>query len=95
MGMSTHVVGIREPDDRWRQMKAVHDACTAADVPVPTDVEAFFDGEAPAPAGIKISLDHGAHAIAREWSDDHLEGVEITLADLPSNITVIRFYNSY
>lgn len=35
MSMSTHVVGIKPPEDRWRKMKAIHDACQAADLADP------------------------------------------------------------
>lgn len=95
MGMSTHVIGIREPDDHWRTMKAVWDACEQAHVEPPSEVEDFFDGTAPDPAGITIDLDHGDHNIAVEWSNDYATGLEIPIAELPPNITKIRFYNSW
>lgn len=94
MSTSMHVEGIREPDDRWRQMKAVYDACAAASVDPPADVVEFFDGEAPDEAGIKVSLDWGDHRIAREWRTDYQDGLEINVADLPPQITKIRFYLS-
>lgn len=45
MTMSTHVLGIAEPDEKWGKMKAAYDACLAADVPVPPEIEDYFDGE--------------------------------------------------
>ena len=42
MGMSTHLVGIVPPDDDWKKMKAVWDACDNADVDIPKDVSEFF-----------------------------------------------------
>lgn len=96
MGMSTHVVGIREPNEKWRQMKAVWDACEVAKIAPPPEVDEFFDSEPPDPAGVVLDLDYGPHNIARKWTDgDHREGTEITLAELPPNITKIRFFNSY
>lgn len=94
--MSTHVVGIREPNEKWLQMKAVWDACMAAKIDSPREVEDFFDGEAPDSDGVVIYLDYGTHNIASEWTDnDHRQGIEIVLAELPPDITKIRFYNSY
>jgi hypothetical protein len=87
MSMSTHVVGFR--DDRWTRMKAVWDACEAAGTSIPDEVDEFFDGETPDPAGIEVELK------CDEWRDDSGEGLEIAIADLPTNITKIRFYNSW
>lgn len=92
MSMSTHVVGIRPPDDTWKRMKAVWDACVAADVPVPDEVLDFFAGETPDPAGVVVPL----RSFARAWNDDGTkEGLEIDVDKLPSNIRTIRFYNSW
>ena len=95
MSMSTHVVGIRDPDDVWSRMKSVWDACTAMGVPVPAEVVRFFGEEDPDPAGITIPLDYGVLNIAREWGDETRQGLEITIAELPAKVTKIRFYNSW
>jgi hypothetical protein len=90
MGMSTHVVGFRPPDDRWRQMKAVWDACAAAGTSIPDEVDEFFNGEAPDDAGVTVDIP------THEWSDEHSrEGYEIHLDELPADIKTIRFYNSW
>jgi len=89
-----HIEGIREPDDRWRQMKAIYDACRAAGVAPPDEVEEFFNQEAPDEAGIKVWLSGGADQITREWKSDTDYGLEFDVADLPPQITKIRFYLS-
>ncbi|WP_333745999.1 hypothetical protein [Streptomyces sp. IBSBF 2950] len=89
MSMSTHVKGFTGPDDRWRKMKAIWDACQDAGVDPPTEVERFFDGEAPDPNGREVQIPH------EEWRDEHREGVEVRIKDLPKNVTVIRVYNSW
>ena len=88
MGMSSHVKGFAPPDDRWHQMRAVHDACTAAGVPVPHQVHDFFGGD-PDASGQEVDVPH------REWRDDDRVGFEVDVADLPQSVKTIRFYNSW
>ena len=94
MGMGTFVIGIKPPDERWQKMKRVWDACIAADIPVPDVVGAFFisDEEEPDPAGVMVELPPNA---VREWSGKEAEGFEVVLSDVPSDVTIIRFYNSW
>ena len=93
MGMSTFVDAIRPADDQWHRMKAVWDTCKAAGVEPTREVSDFFDGNTPDAAGVVISL-YGNPAV-REWTGVHQEGLEVTLADLPPNVSVLRFYNSW
>lgn len=96
MGMSTHVVGFKPPDEKWQRMKAVYDSCQAAGISVPRMVEAFFEGVPPDPNGVEISerelRDCGA---VREWTDGNGEGYEVITSKLPKDVTVIRFKNSW
>jgi len=94
MGMSTHVVGLRPPDDDFNKMKAIWDACEAAGVCPPGDVLEFFDHEKPDPMGVEVSLT-GRPPIAREWSGGEARGYEVDIADLPEGVKTIRFYNSW
>jgi hypothetical protein len=89
MSMSTHVTGFVPPDETWLKMKAIWDACAEAGIAPPEEVEEFFDGEAPDPAGQEVDIP------SSEWRDDSSEGIEITLADVPSRVKIIRFYNSW
>lgn len=91
MSMSTHVTGFAPPDATWTKMKAVWDACQAANVPVPQTVDDFFDGEDPDPAGIEIDLP------LREWHDavGTSSGYELDLAAVPPHVKTLRFYNSW
>lgn len=96
MGMSTHVAGYKAPDDRWRQMKAIWDACQAAKVPAPQEVYDYFEGEAPDPEGVEVSeeilTENGA---LREWKDEYRQGYEVVVANLPDDVQTIRFWNSW
>lgn len=87
--MSTHVTGFIPPDERWYQMKGAWDACTAAGVPVPDEVDSFFGGDAPDDAGRDTEIPY------REWRGGMSEGVEVVIADLPPEVKIVRFYNSW
>lgn len=96
LSTTTRVYGIRPPDDHWRRMKAVWDACTAAGILLPREVDDFFNGEDPDEAGVLINL--GRHEAVRVWSpggDSMQEGVEVELAALPPDVGIVRFVNSY
>lgn len=89
MSMSTHVIGFAAPDEQWRKMKVIYDACSSAGVSIPDEVEKFFDGEEPDEAGVEVRLN------PKPWSDDSRSGFEIDLSTVPKHVNVIRFYNSY
>jgi len=46
MSMSTHVIGFRLPDEKWKQMKAIWDAYDAANLDIPDEVFDYFSEEA-------------------------------------------------
>lgn len=85
MSTSLHAQGIRPPDERWQQMKAVYDACKAAGVVVPREVSEFFGGTAPDPSGVVIDLPK------RDWQDDYRTGIDVDVADIPQDVKTIRF----
>jgi hypothetical protein len=91
MGMSTHIVGIVPPDESWKQMKAVYDACLEAGVRAPPEVTDFFGGERPDHSGRTIDL----RANCRKYQDSDSEGYEIDIAAIPSHVKTLRFYNSW
>jgi len=99
MSMSTHVVGFIPPDAKWRAMRDARDACLAAGVPVPEEVEDFFGGEEPDPCGREVDLTGLQIAPGvSEWSDDYRQGYQVDLAELMAahpNVKVVRFYNSW
>jgi hypothetical protein len=91
MGMSTHVCGVKEPDDRWKKMKAAWDACKEAGVTPPDEIDDFFEGDPE--QGVMTILDH--HACCKIYNHDTRNGFEIDISKLPAGIKVIRFYNSF
>lgn len=89
MSMSTHVVGYRPPDERWHQMKAIWDACAEAGIDPPEEVRSFFGGEAPDARGIEVEVE------SQLWQENGRAGLEVALADLPPNVTHLRFFNAW
>jgi hypothetical protein len=93
MSMSTDVIGFHPPDEVWKQMKAVWDACEQAGVEPPDRVLEFFDHEKPDSAGVTVDLRNSL--AVKEYRDDQSEGYEVDLDQLPPDVTIIRFVNSW
>lgn len=91
--MSTTVEGFRPPDDDWVRMKAVWDACMAAGVAMPAEVEDFFEGAPPDAHGVEVDI----CAAVRKWEDSRraAEGFEVDVTALPVGVRVVRFINSW
>ena len=89
MSMSKHVIGFVPPDDDWKKMKAIYDACEKAGIEPPDEVNEFFDNEKPDASGQKIEIPH------EEWHGDISEGFEIKVSEIPKQVKVIRFYNEW
>lgn len=92
MSMSTHVVGFKPPDDKWKAMKAVYDACVAAGVVVPEDVQNFFGWTPPDEAGVEVDE---RKLPLKEWKDRSRQGFELDVTKLDPDIKIVRFYNSW
>jgi len=93
MSMSTRVIGIKPPDEKWRHMKAAYEACIKAQIPVPKEIDVYFDYEEPDPVGVVVDLH--SHDSVRSYRDDASEGLEVDLKKLPKDITILRFVNSW
>lgn len=103
--MSEHeinVVGIKPPDKTWTKMKAAFDACMEAEVPVPKDVDKFFEGERPDEKGVVVGLSaftrgrsRDDHPCLSDFSDYGSAGYEIDLAKVPDGVKVLRVFVSY
>ena len=95
MGMSTHIIGFRPPDEKWQRMYKVWRVCQENDIETPDEVQGFFDYETPDAKGIEVELCSDENAYAKKWSETARDGYEVCIKDLPDNITHIRFYNAW
>lgn len=97
MGMSTFVTGFKPPDEKWRRMKAIYDACHAAEIAPPQEVSDFFNWQKPTDTGVRIDgcvLE--ACGAVRQIHDGHPEsGYEIVIEKLPKDVTVVRVENCW
>lgn len=94
MGMSTHVVGFRRPDDKKFQKYAeIWKSCVEAGVGVPEEVFDYFDGEEPDENGVEVRI-QGTEAV-KLFDRDYYDGFEVDITKLPEDVKIIRFYNSY
>ena len=102
MGMSTHAVGFKPPDEKWLKMKAIWDACRAGGVEVPADVGAFFGWNDPSAAGVAVDqktlVACGAVAFLSDGERSERDcggGMEIDIRKLPPDVTIVRIVNSW
>ena len=99
MGMSTHVVAIRPPDDKWLKMKEAYESCRTAGVEPPKKVLDFFEGEEPDPAGVEVGSaglrDDRMPRWVSQLKVECMDGFEVDVTKLPKDVTIVRFYNSY
>ena len=89
MSMSTHVLGFKPPDDKYNEMKAIWDACEVAGVEIPDEVSAFFDDEEPDPTGVVVVIP------CKVWSTPGSNGFEVLVDEIPKDVKVLRFFQSW
>lgn len=96
MSMSTHVIGIKPPNEKWKAMKKIFDACSQASVAIPQEVQDFFEGISPDPAGVVVQEDFlESIGAVTEYEGEEESGLEVHLDKLPKDIKVLRFTNSW
>ena len=92
MGMSTHVVGFRHPDDTWKAMLQAYVSCEKAGVEIPEPVLKFFGYEDPRGlSGKEVNLGKAL----KKYTAEEREGFEIDLTRVPEGVRYIRFYNAW
>ena len=91
MGKTTYVIGFRPPDAKYQKLRAVYDACEAAQIEAPEYVQEYFNYEPPSEHGVEVDLGDAV----RNYNADMQERYEVDLGKIPMNVHVIRFVNSY
>lgn len=86
MGVSYWVEGVIDPDEEWQLMRAVWEACTAAGVAVPQDVDAYFGGLRPLESGQRVRIPGEMRSCG-----DAMELMEVDLTTLPKGVKRLRF----
>jgi hypothetical protein len=93
MSMSTSIRGFKPPDEKWKRMREVWRTCEKANVPIPKEVEIFFDYGEPDESGVVIDLEE--NDAVELWETESESGFQVDLTKLPKDVRFIRFYNSW
>ena len=91
MSMSTSIYGIKLPDEKFKKMFQIYKNCEELGLEIPDEVDNYFEGGEPDSEGVVVSVDN----IVREFSRDGEKGVEIRVEDIPKDVKVLRFVNSW
>ena len=89
--MSTSVRGVIPPDKEFKKMMDVYDACEKAGVPIPKEVDKFFNYSTPDPVGMEVEIND----CVEELSDGGIAGYLVDLSKVPKNVKFIKFENSW
>jgi len=96
MGMSTHIVGVRNLDGQFQKMLAVKLACESAAVAYPPEVVGYFQYPQESEKNLRESMEEIDIKVAIEKrSEDSRSIWEVDLAKLSPEVKSIRFSNDY
>jgi len=87
MGMSTHVIGVKAPDEKFRMMEKVYQLCLELDIDMPAEVSDFFEGDEPNEMGVEVEIPF-------EESEDGCI-YTVNVKKIPKDVTHIQFKNSW
>lgn len=99
--MSTHIVGFKDRTEHDKHLRVL-EVCREAGVSVPRETAAYLgdDSEGISPDAwseyeIEERLQTGLGACVSNFNREMEEGFEIDVDSIPSDVKVIRIYNSY
>jgi len=99
MSTSYSVHAFKPADERWERMKLVWDACEAAEVAPPVEVDDFFAGQPPSDNGVDVKLtsypEDGDDESITRWDRDGAWGFDVDIRKLPADTHIVRFQASY
>jgi hypothetical protein len=100
MGMSTYVMGVIDLNRRFHKMIALKEACDAAEIDYPIELEEYFrdtgiEADEETLRRDKEEIDLGRMGVAVEYGDEYRSGVEVLLSDIPAEVKAIRFVNTW
>lgn len=93
MSMSTHVVGLRPPTEEYLKKVKAWEACDAAEVEIPQELQDYFNGERPEPTGMLVEIEKSPAITLHRARGS--AGFEVDTTKLPEGVTIVRFYNSW
>ena len=91
MSMYSYVKGLKPKTDDYEKRLQIYNLCTALNIPIPHEIESFFDGEV-CEDGIVCDLPKDS---IKKYCNDTREYFEVDLTKIPSDVTKVRFCNSW
>lgn len=92
MSMSTYIQGLKPKTEEYEKKLSIYNACKEINITPPEEILRFFDGEV-CKEGIITELPKEA---IQNYADDCCRDFyEVDLTKIPSDVTKIRFVNSY
>lgn len=87
MSRDVSITGYRPPNEQFKKMGAVYDACRAAKIPIPEEVLKYFNYESPpSHGGVSVKIESAITAlpgpVVWEWTID--------VSKLPQGLPYIR-----
>lgn len=96
MGISTHVVGMRDLGGQFARMIAAKEACEEAGVSYPKELVEYFETPGETPMYLQQKMQEVNIDVAvSEDSDDGTNSWVVDLSKLPKEVKSIKFSNSY
>ncbi len=93
MGMYSYVKGLKPKTEEYEKKLRIYKDCKELNINPPKEIEDYFDGEV-CEEGIVIDLPKDA--ISESVNVDYCnEYFDVDLTKIPSDVTIIRFVNSY
>ena len=87
MGCDISVIGFRPPDEKWKKMKAVYDACQVAGIKTPKEVHDFFGWDTPSDDGVTVDI----KSAAEYQRNDDSECIKVDIRKLPQDVNILIF----
>lgn len=94
MGMHTTILFLKDKTDpTYQRYLKILELCMKAGVGLPKEVDDYFGG---------FGIDNNPEEVLeiscgdlKNWGNDHSEGYELEVKDIPQGTKTIRFYNSW
>lgn len=87
----TCVVGLASVDETFLRMLAVFDACLAAKVSLPPEVEEYFGGKYPQGSEHGRSVDISDYVVVQKECADDVTYYDVSVRFLPEAVHTVRF----
>jgi len=84
------ISGIVPPDQKWEQMKTAYFACEGAGIPIPDEINDFFEHERPDSCGMVTYINEDRETAITEYSDENYSGYEIDISKLDPKFKKLR-----